>query len=646
MKPEFYTGDMFDAWHYLGAHPIRRDGQMEGVKFSVYAPNAEGIDVIGEFNDWTWGKHPLTQRELSGVWDISVPEAKIGMMYKYVIHTKEGWSCEHTDPYARQMELRPNFATIIVDDSAYTFNDEEWLAKRSKCFNQPLNIYEVHLGSWRQKGSEEEIPKIEQRWYNYQEIADMLVPYIKEQHYTHVELLPITEHPADESWGYQVVGFYAATSRYGTPEQLKYFVDKCHQEGIGVIMDFVPVHFALDYYGLSQFDGTSLYEYPDIDTGHSEWGSRNFNYYRGEVCTFLQSAANYWIEEFHIDGLRIDAVKNIIYWQGNPNRGINEGGVKFIQNMNAGLQRLHPDVIFAAEDSSDYSKVTAPVEYDGLGFDYKWDMGWMNDTLDYFRTGPFVRGDVYHKLSFSMMYFYNENFILPLSHDEVTQGKATIMQKMYGNYEEKFPQAKALYMYMYTHPGKKLNFMGNEWGHFREWHAEREMDWDLLKYPMHDSFREYIKELSHCYLNHPCLYDKEYAESSYRWLEVDRPDVATYVYERINDDESIIVVLNMSGLRLDNFVFGYDEPTRIKRILSSDEERFSGATKSQPLVVETQIQPYRNWSFTFTVDVPPFTGIMFLRDRKQDRETAMKRSAQRETKKKSKVISSGKKKKK
>ena len=319
--------------------------------------------------------------------------------------------------------------------------------------------------------------------------------------------------------------------------------------------------------------------------------------------------------------------KNIIYWQGNLNRGINEGGVRFIQNMNAGLQRLHPDIILAAEDSSDFLKVTAPVEYEGLGFDYKWNMGWMNDTLDYFRTGPFARGDHYHKLSFSMMYFYNENFILPLSHDEVTQGKATIMQKMYGDYEGKFPQARTLYMYMYTHPGKKLNFMGNEWGHFREWHAEREMDWDLLKYPNHDSFREYIKILNKLYVTHSCLYEKEYAESNYRWLEVDRPDVATYVYERINDDESFIVVLNMSGLQLNGFVFGYDEETTLERILSSDEERFGGHTKSDSLKVTATAEGYRDWTHRFTVDVPPFSGIIFRRDRKADREKAKKKLA-------------------
>ena len=415
---EFYEGQAFDAYEYFGAHE-----EKDGVMFRTYAPGASKVTVFGEFNQWT--EEEMIPLEKSGVYELKCEWAKVGMMYKYVIYTKEGWRVEHCDPYGFGMELRPNSASYIVDLSEYRFHDEVWMKNRDKNYNRPLNIYEVHLGSWRTN------EKDENGWYRYHEIADKLIAHAKENGYTHLEFLPLSEHPADCSWGYQNTGYFSPTSRYGTARDLMELVDKCHQAGIGVIMDFVPIHFATDYYGLAKYDGTELYEYVQSDVTDSEWGTRNFDYSRREVCCFLQSAANYWLKEYHFDGIRMDAISRAIYWQGEPDRGVNPCALTFMKNMNAGLQKLHPTAMLIAEDSTTFLKVTAPVEYDGLGFDYKWDLGWMNDTLNYFKTPPKERPEHYYKLKFSMDYFYNELYLLALSHDEVVHGKATIIQKMW-----------------------------------------------------------------------------------------------------------------------------------------------------------------------------------------------------------------------
>ena len=511
---EFYTGRAFNAYEFFGAHPLT-----EGVLFRVYAPNAEKIEVIGEFNQWDGSGDEMRQEGQSGIFEVINKNARPGMMYKYRIYQKSGRIEDRFDPYGFGSELRPNTAAIIRDLDTYSFHDWEWMRKRTKNYNQPLNIYEVHAGSWKKKGEEEE------DWYTYQELAHLLVDYVKEMGYTHVEFLPLSEHPADCSWGYQVSGFFCPTSRYGTAEDLMEMVDIFHQAGIGVIMDFVPVHFVVNDYALSYFDGTALYEHPADDTGRSEWGTCNFNYFRGEVRSFLQSAADFWLTRFHFDGLRMDAISNAIFWSGDAARGVNEGAIEFIRGMNQGLQRRHPTAMLIAEDSTNYPKVTAPVEYDGLGFDYKWDMGWMNDTLEYFKIHPYDRKYHYHTFTFSMMYFYNEHYLLPLSHDEVVHGKATILQKMWGDYDFKFQQAKTLYTYMFTRPGKKLNFMGNEIGQFREWDEKRECDWSLLEYPKHNDFRRFMRDLQHLYLTEPAFHDGEYNSACFRWLEADAADI-------------------------------------------------------------------------------------------------------------------------
>ena len=502
----FYTGKVFDAYQYLGAHITD-----SGVVFRTFAPGAQKVSLIGECSQWR--EYEMNRVYDGNFWECYVDGASAGSMYKYRIYEKNGGCMDHCDPYGFGMELRPNSASIVRDMNSYQFHDSAWMLSRSDCKNRPLNIYELHFGSFR-KPSE----RVDD-WYTYEEMADILIPYLTQNGYNYLEIIPLNEHPCDESWGYQSTGFFSPTSRYGTADQLKAFVDACHQNDIGVIMDFVPVHFAVDGYALAQFDGTALYEYPHAAVGVSEWGSLNFMHSRGEVRSFLQSAANYWLTEFHVDGLRMDAISRMIYWQGDPGRGVNLDAVKFLQYMNRRLKALHPTAILIAEDSTSYPDVTKSVSENGLGFDYKWDMGWMNDTLDYCRTAPAYRGMNYHKLTFSMMYYYHDQFLLPLSHDEVVHGKATILQKMHGHYEEKFPQARILYMYMYAHPGKKLNFMGNELGQLREWDEKRQQDWNLLDFPAHREFHRFMIDLNHIYLQHLALSEKDYDPDGFRWLD-------------------------------------------------------------------------------------------------------------------------------
>lgn len=554
----FYTGLQFDAYQYFGAHYQNGD-----TVFRTFAPNAEKISLIGEFSNWA--ELPMEQVEDGNIYELTVPQTKPGMMYKYRIYDKNGHWIDHCDPYGFGMELRPKNASIIRDLTEYTFTDNQWLKKRTNCKNKPLNIYEVHLGSWKKPGSKED------DWYNYEEIGDLLIPYVKDCGYNYIEIMPLSEHPCDASWGYQNTGFFSPTSRYGTATQLKKMVDNLHKNNIGVIMDFVPVHFAVDDYALARYDGTPLYEYPHEHVGQSEWGSKNFMHSRGEVCSFLQSAANFWLEEFHFDGLRMDAIRNLIYWQGDPNRGEIKHGIKFLKLMNQGLKQRHPTAILAAEDSSPYPNVTKPVSQGGLGFDYKWDMGWMNDTLEYFRTDPKYRSRDYHKLTFSMFYYYNEHYLLPLSHDEVVHGKATIIQKMNGCYETKFPQAKALYMYMYAHPGKKLNFMGNEIAQFREWDEKREQDWNLLTYPLHDDFWRFMKKLNHLYLTHPAFFALDYNNKGFSWLDCHQEEKCIYAFLRSDGRERIAAIFNFSD-QTQIYSYHITAAKTLSLLLSSDWE--------------------------------------------------------------------------
>ena len=613
---EFYSGRSFDAYRELGAHVKKevagKKTVFSGVEFVTYAPNALGVNVIGEFNDWN---ETVMERCYDGsFFKVFVPEARPGMMYKYKIYHRDGSSMEHCDPYGFGMELRPAFASIIRDMDTYRFHDAKWMKNRSVCQGSPLNIYEVHLGSWRTKPvfdeqgnplTPEEIVesnRVAESWYTYKEIAPMLAEYVKEQGYNYVEFMPLSEHPSDQSWGYQNTGFFSPTSRYGTADDLKEMIDILHQHNIGTILDFVPAHFALDGYGLARYDGTALYEYPSNDVGYSEWGSMNFIHSKGEVRSFLQSAANYWLSEYHFDGLRMDAISRIIYWMGDESRGVNDRAVDFIRNMNQGLKDRHPSIILCAEDSTDFKGTTKETKYGGLGFDYKWDMGWMNDTLNFFRTLPFVRGEHYHDLTFSMMYNYNERYLLPLSHDEVVHGKATIIQKMAGMYEEKFPQAKALYAYMYAHPGKKLNFMGNEIGQFHEWDEKREQDWDLLKYPNHDSFHQYMKALNKIYMKEPALSAWDDDPNGFAWILCGKENDVVYIFQREVNEDKVIVVLNLSGLVYKNYHFNYGNGDTMKVLINSDWNKFGGSTKDTEKTIKGV-----NGDFGF--DLPAFSGI-------------------------------------
>ena len=565
---DFYIGKSFDAYEFFGAHKIGNK-----ILFRVYAPNAAKVSLVGEFNDWQ--EEEMEQQYQSGIYSITSENARVGMMYKYCIHTRDGQVVYHCDPYGFAMELRPNSASYIVDLEEYKFNDETY----------------------------------NNGWYRYNEIADRLINYVKENGFTHIEIMPLCEHPVDCSWGYQNTGFFSPTSRYGTNKELKELIDKCHKANVGVILDFVPIHFAVDDYGLAKFDGTELYEYPHKDVGASEWGTCNFIHSRGEVCSFLQSAANYWLKEYHFDGLRMDAISRAIYWQGNPARGVNSCAINFIRNMNVGLHKLHPTAMIIAEDSTAYPKVTAPVEYNGLGFDYKWDLGWMNDTLEYFKISPKERPNHYYKLTFSMEYFYNELFLLPFSHDEVVHGKATIIQKMWGDYEDKFKQCRALYMYMYTHPGKKLNFMGNEIAQFREWDEKREQDWQLIKMPLHYAFNKYIKRLNEVYDNYEALYKNEYDSSYFKWLEVNAPEKSVYIYERGRSDHRIIVALNFSDNEYAPFTFKVEEELRLREIVNSDSDIYGGSTWGMRSDVTTTKED--NYLYNLSINLKPFSGIIY-----------------------------------
>ncbi|MBQ8198928.1 MAG: 1,4-alpha-glucan branching protein GlgB [Lachnospiraceae bacterium] len=614
---DFYSGNAFDAYEFFGAHP-----EGDGVWFRVYAPKARGVYVTGEFSGW---KELLMEHGFDpGVYTLYVPDAKSGMMYKYVIEDQNGQKTEHCDPYGFAMEKRPAFASVITDLSAYRFQDEAWVQerkRRGKNYNDPMNIYEMHFASWKNENAVKEREEGEEMHFpTYGELAKELIPYLKENHFNYIECMPLSEHPADCSWGYQNTGFFAPTSRYGSPDELKALIDLCHQNDIGVILDFVPVHFAVDGYGLAKFDGTALYEYDTEDVGKSEWGTCNFNNAKGEVASFLQSSANYWLKEFHFDGIRMDAISRAIYWMGNPDRGVNDRSVMFIKNMNYGLHQRHPEAILIAEDSTDYPKVTAPVEYGGLGFDYKWDMGFMNDTLDYFKVHPSHRPGHYHKLTFSMHYFYSELFLLAFSHDEVVHGKATIVQKMWGDYEQKFPQARALYAYFYTHPGKKLNFMGNEIGQLREWDENRQQDWDMLKYPMHDSFHKYYRDLCEIYTGYPALYNGEYNPECFRWLEVNAAEFSTYVYERKAQGQSVIVMLNFSDQYWSNFSFGYDKECGLKELINSDWYCYSGHTAPDDMKVYITKEDMYGKPYRIVTDIAPFSARVFLVEEVKDEE--------------------------
>ncbi|WP_297789386.1 1,4-alpha-glucan branching protein GlgB [uncultured Anaerococcus sp.] len=530
--------------------------------FRVLAPNADEVYIKGDFTRWQ--NLPMTKNVEYGYFFIKL-KAKVGDYYKYVVN-HWGNFVEKTDPFAKAMDKEGDFASIITDDS-YEFHDQEFIENRSKNFDKPLNIYEIHIGSWLRYGDK----------VNFLDIVDKLVSYVKKMNYTHIEIMPITEYPYYPSWGYQSTGFFATSSRFGSPVDLKKFVDILHQNGIGVILDMVAVHFASDYYGLNHFDGTGMYESIYTDLKYSEWGSNNFDYSKGHVRSFMKSAFTYWIENFHFDGIRIDAVSYMIHYNGNKNRGVHHDNIYFIKDLNETISKAHPDVMLIAEDSSDFPNVTKKVEDGGLGFDYKWDLGWMNDTLRYFKTDSYNRIDHQQKITFSMFYFYNERFVLPLSHDEVVHLKKAMINKMNGSYEERFKQLKLLYTYQMTHPGKKLNFMGNDIATFDEWNENGSINWDILKFPVHDSFNRFVRELNLLYKSEEAFFAKDFDEDGFVWKVVDDNYNSVFAYERRSGEDRFLVVMNMTNTYKNAYPIYYDEDLEFVEVIDSLAESYGGS---------------------------------------------------------------------
>ncbi len=562
----FYTGNEFEAYKWLGAHYTP-----EKTVFRTFAPQAGKIDLVLEDKII-----PMKQVYNGQFYEAEIEDLPCGAKYEYRIYKGNSYT-DHCDPYGYAMELRPAHRSITVDTSEHSFEDDTWLKKRSDMKKKPLNIYELHAGSFRKPGTNAD------DWYTYDQLGALLIPYLKENGYNYVEFLPLCEHPSDESWGYQTTGYYSPTSRYGSPEQLKKLIDMLHKNEIGAILDFVPVHFAVDSYGLFKYDGSALYEYPSNDVGMSEWGSCNFMHSRGEVKSFLQSSANFWLNEYHFDGLRMDAISRIIFWQGDERRGVNGNALDFVKNMNSYLKKNNPGCMLIAEDSTSFKGITADTAKGGLGFDYKWDLGWMNDTMKYFGLEPEKRHENYHKLTFSMMYFGDENYLLPLSHDEVVHCKGTIVNKMYGTPDEKLAQAKAMYMYMMVHPGKKLNFMGNELGQLREWDEKRELDFDILDDPRHKGFNDFIKKLNAIYLSDSALSEGDYDKEGFRWEDCSSEDKLLYAIRRSSKKDSIIAVFNFGRDMQTGYPIELENGGKPELLLFSDDKSFGGKSEASAL---------------------------------------------------------------
>lgn len=587
---DYLMGQSIDGFQYFGAHfgkcdlrkfvkipPKEKGGEektvvmgdiLDGVWFRLYAPMADDVSVIGEFNNWDVRANKMNKIDPSGVWETFVPGLHDYQCYKYHFRNARGEYVDKADPYAFYSEYRPASCSKIFDIEGFIWHDEDYIAKRTRNFDNPMSIYEVHLGSWR--------GKVDGRYLSYEEVADDLIPYMQQCGYTHVEIMPICQYPFDGSWGYQATGFFSVDSRYGNPKQLMSFVDRMHQAGIGVILDFAPVHFATDPYALREFDGTCLYEYSDPAHTLSPWGSAQFDLGKDPVRSFLMSAMNYFLTYFHFDGIRCDAVSNIVYWDGNKANGENYGATEFIRRLNGKLHYRHPMAMMIAEDSTDFTKVTHPVEYGGLGFDYKWDLGWMNDTLKYYSKDPIYKKYEHNKLTFSMAYFYSENFLLPLSHDEVVHGKGTIINKLYGDYDTKFALLRNLYAYQYGHPGKKLNFMGNELGSFDEWNEQRSLPWDLLRFPKHDSIRRISRDLNLIYAAEDAMRVEEYNPAHFHWLMVDNHDQSVFAFEREVGDSDLIFVYNMTPNYYDCYQIGTYHEGLYDEIFNSDKDVYGG----------------------------------------------------------------------
>lgn len=616
----FKSGKHYRLYDHFGSHIVEVDGE-SGVYFAVYAPAARVVTVIGDFNFWAGDEHLLSVRwDSSGIWEGFIPGLKKGDKYKYRIFSNhDGIVTEKADPYARYCETPPYTASIIWPIT-HQWNDAGWLAKRKSIqqLDQPMSVYEVHLGSWRR-------PWHEDRPFTYQEDIDQLVPYVKEMGFTHVEFLPIMEHPYTPSWGYQITGFFAPTSRFGLPHEFMQLVDAFHQAGIGVILDWVPSHFPEDAHGLGKFDGTAVYEHPDLRKGfHPDWKSLIFNFERNEIRSFLISSALFWLDQYHIDGLRVDAVASMLYldysrqqggWEPNEFGGNeNLAAISFLKDFNLAVYSAFPDVQTIAEESTSFARVSRPVYLGGLGFGKKWMMGWMNDTLRYFSTDPFFRRYHQNTLTFSMMYAFTENFTLPLSHDEVVHGKSSLINKMPGDYWQKFANLRTLFSYMFTHPGSKLLFMGGEIAQFHEWKFEGSIDWHLLNDASHLGIQHVVKDLNHLYRTEKALHECQYLSHGFEWIDCNDADssIISYVRKAANPLDFLIIICNFTPVPRTGYQIGCPECSSLHEVFNSDETKYwgSGGINAGEIVVKAEPRHFR--SHSFEVSLPPL-GVVVLK---------------------------------
>ena len=642
---KFDAGIYYDVYRKMGAHPMTIDG-VKGVYFAVWAPCAMRVSVVGDFNMWDGRRHQMKRLGDSGVFELFMPGLEVGALYKYEIKNHHGEPMLKSDPYGNYSELRPDNASIVWDLEQFSWNDEIWMKNREleASKDKPLSIYELHLGSWMRhelKMDEDGEPVIGSEFYNYREIAPKLAEYVKKLGYTHVELMPVMEHPLDESWGYQVTGYYAPTSRYGTPDDFMYFMNYMHEQGIGVILDWVPAHFPRDAHGLANFDGEALYEHPDSRRGeHPDWGTKIFNYEKSEVRNFLIANALFWLGEYHIDGLRVDAVASMLYLdygkqdgQWLPNKyGGNENldAVWFFKHLNSVVHGRGDGSMIIAEESTAWPQITGSVKENGLGFDYKWNMGWMNDFTGYMQCDPYFRNQHYGELTFSMFYAYSEDFVLVFSHDEVVHGKSSMLCKMPGEtYEEKAANLRTAYGFMYGHPGKKLLFMGQEFAQISEWNENEELPWNILEYPLHKNMQDYVTALNELYRTHPAMYQKDFEQEGFEWINCTSAADNIVVFTRKTDkpEETLLFVCNFAPVLHEKYQIGLPFAGRYKEIFNSDAKQFGGSGKGNSRVRAAKKEEYDGRDYSMQITVPPMSMIVFSCEPAVPKKTAAKKSA-------------------